>query len=91
MKPRIGASARHGQKFSEKDVKLDETKALLAFETSDRMVHVVGRGTIEELQVLVRDAAEFAERKETWRRAYLNTPHGKAIELSAAEGYRAES
>ena len=24
------------------------------------------------------------ERKETWRRAYLNTPHGKPIELSAA-------
>ena len=23
-------------------------------------------------------------RKETWRRAYLNTPHGKPIELSAA-------
>ena len=37
------------------------------------------------------DAAEFAERKETWRRAYLNTPHGKAIELSAADGYRTES
>ena len=37
------------------------------------------------------DAAEFAERKETWRRAYLNTPHGKPIELSAADCYRAES
>lgn len=24
------------------------------------------------------------ERKETWRRAYLNTPHGKPIKLSAA-------
>jgi nitrile hydratase accessory protein len=24
------------------------------------------------------------KRKETWRRAYLNTPHGKPIELSAA-------
>ena len=37
------------------------------------------------------DAAEFAERKETWRRAYLNTPHGKPIELSAADCDRAES
>ena len=25
---------------------------------------------------------ELAERKEGWRRAYLNTPHGQAIELS---------
>ena len=39
----------------------------------------------------VTDAAEFAERKETWRRAYLNTPHGKPIELSAAGCYRAKS
>ena len=39
----------------------------------------------------VTDAAEFAEHKETWRRAYLNTPHGKPIELSAADCYWAES
>ena len=37
------------------------------------------------------DPAEFAERKEAWRRAYLNTPHGKPIELSAADCYWAES
>ena len=37
------------------------------------------------------DADEIAERKETWRRAYLSTPHGKPIELSAADYYRAES
>ena len=33
------------------------------------------------------DAAEMSKRKETWRRAYLNTPHGSPIELAAAEGY----
>ena len=28
--------------------------------------------------------SEMAGRKEDWRRAYLNTPHGEAIELGAA-------
>jgi nitrile hydratase accessory protein len=32
---------------------------------------------------LVGDA-DMGRRKEEWRRAYLNTPHGKPIELSAA-------
>jgi nitrile hydratase accessory protein len=32
---------------------------------------------------LVGDA-EMGRRKEEWRRAYLNTPHGQPIELSAA-------
>ena len=27
---------------------------------------------------------DMAQRKEDWRKAYLNTPHGKPIELSAA-------
>ena len=27
--------------------------------------------------------AEGSERKEAWRRAYLNTPHGKPVELAA--------
>ncbi len=27
---------------------------------------------------------DMARRKEDWRKAYLNTPHGKPIELSAA-------
>lgn len=31
------------------------------------------------------DAAALDARKETWRRAYLNTPHGQPIELSAAD------
>jgi nitrile hydratase accessory protein len=28
-------------------------------------------------------AESIAERLETWRRAYLNTPHGKPVELAA--------
>lgn len=28
---------------------------------------------------------ELEDRKEDWRRAYLNTPHGKPVTLSAAE------
>ena len=32
------------------------------------------------------DDAAVTERAEDWRRAYLNTPHGKPIELGAADG-----
>ena len=30
------------------------------------------------------DASDVHRRKEEWRQAYLNTPHGKPVELSAA-------
>ncbi len=30
------------------------------------------------------NATDMQQRKEEWRQAYLNTPHGKPIELSAA-------
>lgn len=29
--------------------------------------------------------AELARRKERWRRAYLNTPHGQPVNLAAAD------
>jgi nitrile hydratase accessory protein len=32
------------------------------------------------------NAADMQRRKEEWRQAYLHTPHGKPIELSAARG-----
>ena len=35
-----------------------------------------------ETQLVSREA--MRERQEEWRRAYLNTPHGQPIELSAA-------
>jgi len=31
-------------------------------------------------------ADNLNERTETWRKAYLNTPHGQPVELSAADG-----
>lgn len=31
-------------------------------------------------------AARLTDRVETWRRAYLNTPHGQPVELSAGVG-----
>lgn len=30
------------------------------------------------------DAAEVSRRREEWRRAYLSTPHGEPVELTAA-------
>lgn len=41
----------------------------------ERLVAAKGAATPEQL----------AERKEQWRRAYLATPHGQPVELSAAE------
>lgn len=43
---------------------------------------------LHALERLVRekgaaDAASLDRRTETWRRAYLNTPHGKPVELAA--------
>ena len=48
------------------------------------------RQWLAALEKLVADkglasAAEMSGRKEDWRRAYLNTPHGHAIELGAAD------
>ena len=31
------------------------------------------------------DANAMAERKDAWRRAYLNTPHGQPVHLSASQ------
>ena len=48
------------------------------------------RQWLAALEKLVADKglaspAEMTGRKEDWRRAYLNTPHGEAIELNAAD------
>jgi nitrile hydratase accessory protein len=32
------------------------------------------------------NATDMQQRKEEWRQAYLNTPHGKPVELSAVGG-----
>jgi nitrile hydratase accessory protein len=39
--------------------------------------------TIVGLKAAVSDG-EISERQETWRRAYLNTPHGEPVELHRA-------
>ena len=51
-------------------------------------IGVYYRQWLAALEKLVADKGlasptELAGRKEDWRRAYLNTPHGQAIELSA--------
>ena len=48
------------------------------------------RQWLAALEKLVADKGlasqtEMTGRKEDWRRAYLNTPHGQAIDLSAAK------
>jgi len=47
------------------------------------------RQVLAALERLIGDkgalsGAEITERAETWRRAYLNTPHGEPVELSNA-------
>lgn len=46
---------------------------------------------LEALERLCRekglvDAAAVRRRRDEWRRAYLNTPHGEPVELTAATG-----
>ena len=49
VSPRVGAIERVGQQMSnDRDAQLDEGKAQLTWETSDRFLHIVSRGTTEE-------------------------------------------
>ena len=57
---------------------------------SDNNLETYYNQWLAALEKLVTDKGlasrgEMTGRKEEWRRAYLNTPHGEAIELSAAE------
>jgi|TARA_B100000809_G_C14917600_1_gene452207 nitrile hydratase accessory protein len=57
---------------------------------SDNNLETYYNQWLAALEKLVTDkglasSGEMTGRKEEWRRAYLNTPHGEAIELSAAE------
>ena len=65
--PRIGATARTGQRVSSGgSSKVLEEKHALTWDSADRFIHLVSRGSIEELEVLVSDPAEFqASRHET--------------------------
>ena len=57
---------------------------------SDNNLETYYNQWLAALEKLVTDKGlasrgEMTGRKEEWRRAYLNTPHGEAIELSTAE------
>ena len=64
---RIGATARTGQRASSGGSgKVLEEKHSLTWDSADRFIHLVSRGSIEELQVLVSRPEEFqASRHET--------------------------
>ena len=64
VKPRIGATARGGQKLSQSaDLKLDEKKAKLTWATADRAIHLVSRGTEDQLRIFVSEPEAFVERR----------------------------
>ena len=57
---------------------------------SDNNLETYYNQWLAALEKLVTDkglasSGEMSGRKDEWRRAYLNTPHGKPIHLSAAE------
>ena len=66
VKPYIGATGRIAQHKVHEDAHLDHKKALLSYESHDRGVWLVGRGSVEDLALFVRDPKDFVEnRKDT--------------------------
>ena len=64
VKPRLGATARVAQKLSQSaDLKLDERKARLTWATADRVIHLVSRGTEDQLRLFVSEPEAFVERR----------------------------
>lgn len=64
----------------------------LADETAETAYHrqfLAALETVVTARGLAANTA-LAERKAAWHRAYLNTPHGQAVELSAAERHAAD-
>ena len=62
--PFIGATARVGQKMSGSDIALDPLKASLTWQSMDRAIWCVWNGAPEDLQVFVKDPADFIKHKE---------------------------
>ena len=69
----------------------ESTIVIRAMRVTDGRVHIrAGAGIVadsvpeNEWDETERKQPDMARRKEDWRKAYLNTPHGKPIELSAA-------
>lgn len=63
-----------------------------ADETAEAAYYRQWLRTLEKLAAIkgAASAAEIDERAEQWRRAYLNTPHGRAVELTAASAEPAD-
>jgi len=65
VRPRIRATARVAQKLSEgRDAELCSVKGKLTWATSDRMIHLVARGTEAELEMFVSDPRRFIENRQ---------------------------
>ena len=65
VRPRIGATARGGQRMQANiDRGMNREKGQLTWATSDRFIHVVARGTREELQSFVSNPDEWALTRE---------------------------
>ena len=62
--PRIGGRRRYGQKFNQTKNPPSQLKCQLQWETMDRMIHLVSRGTSEELEGLVQDPELFIQNRE---------------------------
>ena len=66
VRPRIGATPRTGQCLSESvDRPLRDEKHLTTWATSDRFVHTIARGDVEDLRIHVADPEEFAKNRES--------------------------
>ena len=65
VRPRIGATPRTGQKLSENvNRELTDQKHLTTWATSDRFMHLVSRGSVEDLRIHVGRPEEFIENRE---------------------------
>ena len=64
--PRLRASGYKGQKMSEqKNKTLDKEKAKLTWATADRFLHLVARGSEEDLSLFVGDTEHFIEHRKS--------------------------
>lgn len=76
---KLGAELAHAQSRGDPDDSQTYYRSVLA--ALENLLASSGRIPAETL----------AARTETWRRAYLNTPHGQPVELSAGDDTRSEN
>ena len=61
--PAIGGRRRYGQKFNLQKNPPSQLKCQLQWQTMDRMIHLVTRGTVEDLEPMVQDPELFIQNK----------------------------